>query len=33
MHLVTPPLTITSEQVDELVGILDEALAAVESEL
>jgi len=33
MHMLTPPLTITSEQVDELVSALDEAIAAVASEL
>jgi adenosylmethionine-8-amino-7-oxononanoate aminotransferase len=31
--LFAPPLTITSEQVDELIAILDESLTAVEAEL
>jgi adenosylmethionine-8-amino-7-oxononanoate aminotransferase len=29
----TPPLCITADQVDELLGILDEAIGAVEREL
>ena len=33
MHLVTPPLTITAEEVDELVASLDGALAVVAAEL
>jgi adenosylmethionine-8-amino-7-oxononanoate aminotransferase len=33
MALLGPPLIITREQIDELVGILDEALAQVETEL
>jgi adenosylmethionine-8-amino-7-oxononanoate aminotransferase len=31
--LYTPPLTITTEQVDELIAILDESLSAVAAEL
>ena len=31
--LYAPPLIITREQVDEVVGILDESLAAVAADL
>ena len=31
--LVTPPLTITSDQIEELVGAIDEGLTAVERTL
>jgi len=31
--LVTPPLTITSAQIDELVGAIDRGLASVERAL
>ncbi len=33
MHLITPPLTISTAQVDELVAILDAAIGVVEAEL
>jgi adenosylmethionine-8-amino-7-oxononanoate aminotransferase len=33
MILITPPLVITPEQVDELVGLTKDALGAVQSEL
>jgi adenosylmethionine-8-amino-7-oxononanoate aminotransferase len=33
MALLGPPLIITREQIDELVGILHEALTQVETEL